>query len=81
MSNININIDFSSFANAFGQLITRMGHLSQNDIVGIILSFLLPPLAVFFKVGVSTHFWINIILTALGWVPGVIHSLWVILFI
>jgi uncharacterized membrane protein YqaE (UPF0057 family) len=25
------------------------------------------------------HFWINIILTILGWIPGVIHALWLVL--
>ena len=44
-------------------------------VVLIILSVLLPPLAAFLVVGLSTHFWINIILTLLGWVPGVVHAL------
>ncbi|MDZ4789497.1 MAG: YqaE/Pmp3 family membrane protein [Blastochloris sp.] len=45
-------------------------------LIKIILSFFLPPLAAFLQVGISTHFWINIILTLLGGVPGVIHALW-----
>lgn len=43
----------------------------------IILSILLPPLAVFMKYGLSSTFWINLILTIIGWIPGVIHALYV----
>jgi uncharacterized membrane protein YqaE (UPF0057 family) len=38
---------------------------------------LLPPLGVFLTVGVSTALVINILLTLLGFVPGVIHALWI----
>lgn len=48
-------------------------------IVKIILCFILPPLAAFLQIGISTHFWINIILTLLGGIPGVIHALWLVL--
>ena len=44
----------------------------------IILVIFLPPLAAFFVVGLSTHFWLNVILTLLGWVPGMIHALWLV---
>ncbi len=50
-----------------------------RDIVKIILAVILPPLGVFFEVGLGKHFWINIILTLLGYIPGIIHALWVIL--
>jgi len=42
------------------------------DILRIVLSILLPPLAVFLTIGLGLHFWINIILTLLGGVPGMI---------
>lgn len=45
-------------------------------ILKIIFSFLLPPITAYLCVGVSTHFWINIALTLLGGIPGVIHALW-----
>lgn len=48
------------------------------DILRIVLAIFLPPLAVFLTVGLGLHFWINILLTLLGFVPGVIHALWVI---
>lgn len=49
------------------------------DIVKIILCLLLPPVAAFMQVGATTHFWINIVLTILGGVPGIIHALWLVL--
>ncbi|MGF1563999.1 MAG: YqaE/Pmp3 family membrane protein [Flavobacteriales bacterium] len=41
----------------------------------IILSILLPPLAVYLLYGISTNFWISVILTILLWIPGVIFAL------
>ena len=49
-------------------------------ILQIIFAIFLPPVAVALKEGISTHFWINIILTLLGGLPGMIHAFWVILF-
>ncbi|MDQ3303026.1 MAG: YqaE/Pmp3 family membrane protein [Rubrobacter sp.] len=48
------------------------------DLLRIIVAILLPPLGVFLQVGIGKHFWINIVLTILGFVPGIIHALWVI---
>ncbi len=48
------------------------------DVVRVLLSILLPPLGVFLQVGVGLHFWLNIVLTLLGYVPGLIHAIWVI---
>ena len=43
-----------------------------------ILAIFLPPLAVFLKVGLGAQFWINLLLTLLAWIPGVIHAIWVL---
>lgn len=48
-------------------------------ILRILLAFFLPPLGVFLATGLSVTLLINIGLTVLGWVPGIIHALWVIL--
>ena len=48
------------------------------DILRIILAILLPPLGVFLQVGLGMHFWINLILTILGYIPGIIHAIYVI---
>ena len=49
------------------------------DIIRIILSILLPPVGVFLQVGIGIQFWINILLTLLGYIPGVIHAIWIIM--
>ncbi len=48
-------------------------------VIKVILAIILPPLAAALQVGLSTHFWINIILTILGYIPGLIHALWLVL--
>ena len=48
------------------------------DVLRVLLSILLPPLGVFLQVGIGLHFWLNILLTLLGYVPGIIHAVWVI---
>ncbi len=48
-------------------------------ILKIILAILLPPVAAFMQVGLTTHFWINIVLSLLFVVPGIIHALWLVL--
>jgi uncharacterized membrane protein YqaE (UPF0057 family) len=48
------------------------------DIVRILLAILVPPLGVFLQVGLGLHFWINILLTLLGYIPGIIHAIWII---
>ncbi|MCX7552362.1 YqaE/Pmp3 family membrane protein [Marinicella sp. S1101] len=39
---------------------------------------LIPPLGVFLQVGLGGAFWLNIILTILGYIPGVVHASYVI---
>jgi uncharacterized membrane protein YqaE (UPF0057 family) len=47
-------------------------------LVDLLIAIILPPLAVFLNVGLTMHFWINVILTILGWLPGVAHAIWVL---
>jgi uncharacterized membrane protein YqaE (UPF0057 family) len=48
------------------------------DILRILLAIFIPPLGVFLQVGIGLHFWLNILLTLMGYIPGVIHAIWVI---
>ena len=49
------------------------------DLLRLIAAILLPPLGVYLQVGISKHFWINIVLTILGlYIAGVVHAVWVI---
>lgn len=47
-------------------------------VILILLALFLPPLSAFLVVGLSIHFWINLLLTLLGWLPGTVHALWLI---
>lgn len=47
------------------------------SLLTIVLSVLLPPVAVLMKRGFGGAFILNIVFTILGWVPGVIHALYV----
>ena len=48
----------------------------ENKIVALIVSILLPPLAVFLKKGAGKDLIINIVLCFLFWVPAIIHAVW-----
>jgi uncharacterized membrane protein YqaE (UPF0057 family) len=48
------------------------------DILRIIIAIVLPPLGVFLQVGFSGQFFLNILLTLLGYIPGIIHAVWII---
>jgi len=47
-------------------------------LVQVLLAIFLPPVAAFLQVGLGLHFWINILLTLLGGLPGSIHALWLV---
>lgn len=49
------------------------------DIIRILFAIILPPVGVFLQVGLGKHFWLNILLTLLGYLPGIIHAIWIIL--
>jgi uncharacterized membrane protein YqaE (UPF0057 family) len=53
--------------------------VTATDVVKIVLAVLLPPLGVFLEVGLTGQFWLNVVLTLLGFLPGVIHALYVII--
>jgi uncharacterized membrane protein YqaE (UPF0057 family) len=59
-------------------LLTCARQKVSMDLLRIIIAILLPLLGVFLQVGIGKHFWINILLTILGFVPGIIHAVWVI---
>ncbi len=50
----------------------------MGNFIEIVLSILIPPLGVFLKVGLGKQFWINVVLTFLGYIPGLVHAIWVI---
>ena len=48
------------------------------DLIRILFAILLPPVGVFLTVGIGGQFWLNILLTLLGYIPGIVHAVWVI---
>lgn len=44
------------------------------SLLDIVLAILLPPLAVGLRHGLGGSFWLNLVLTLIGWLPGVIHA-------
>ncbi|MGB3710855.1 MAG: YqaE/Pmp3 family membrane protein [Erythrobacter sp.] len=47
------------------------------ELITLIATILIPPLGVALKKGLSTDFWINLVLTLLFFVPGLIHGIYV----
>jgi uncharacterized membrane protein YqaE (UPF0057 family) len=68
---------------AIAQELTRAIALAKEgiklmDIVRLICAVILPPLGVFLQVGIGPQFWLNILLTLLGYIPGIVHAVWII---
>jgi len=57
----------------------RKSNVSSNyDVFLYFLAIFVPPVPVFLKRGFKADFFINICLWILGWIPGVIHSWYII---
>ncbi|NDJ52092.1 MAG: YqaE/Pmp3 family membrane protein [Chloroflexi bacterium] len=50
----------------------------MGDGCRIILSLIVPPVGVFLQVGFGGAFFLNIVLTLLGYFPGLIHAIYII---
>lgn len=48
------------------------------DLIRILIAIFIPPLGVFLQEGFGKHFWINIVLTLLGYIPGIVHAVYII---
>lgn len=48
------------------------------DLLRILAAIFMPPLGVFLQVGLGGAFWLNILLTLLGFIPGLVHAVWII---
>ncbi len=47
------------------------------DVLRVLLAIVLPPLGVFLQVGLGLQFWLNVLLTLLGYVPGIAHDVYI----
>ncbi|EPS73096.1 stress-induced hydrophobic peptide [Genlisea aurea] len=46
--------------------------------IDILVAIILPPLGVFLKYGCGIEFWISLILTLFGYLPGIIYAVYAI---
>ncbi|KAH6804240.1 Low temperature and salt responsive protein family [Perilla frutescens var. hirtella] len=46
--------------------------------IDILLAIILPPLGVFLKFGCGVEFWICLLLTLFGYIPGIIYAIYAI---
>ena len=58
--------------------LARSEDSTMGDLFRILLAVLLPPLGVLAEVGFSKQFWLNVLLTLLGFLPGIIHAVYII---
>ncbi|KAL5834179.1 hypothetical protein ACOSQ4_013676 [Xanthoceras sorbifolium] len=52
--------------------------MGRATFIDIILAIILPPLGVFLRYGLEVEFWICLILTLLGYIPGIIYAIYVL---
>ncbi|XP_051119872.1 hydrophobic protein RCI2A-like [Andrographis paniculata] len=52
--------------------------MGSDTFIQVILAIILPPLGVFFKFGCGVEFWICLALTFLGYLPGIVYAIYVL---
>jgi uncharacterized membrane protein YqaE (UPF0057 family) len=58
----------------------RKMYKMDNKILQVIAAIIIPPLGVFMKTRkINSAFWLNVVLTVLGYFPGLLHALYVVL--
>ena len=56
---------------------TSSSYDQADDIILMLLCILLPPLAVFMAFGLTDQFWIDLLLTLIFFLPGIIYAIYV----
>ncbi|GMY14696.1 low temperature-induced protein lt101.2-like [Fagus crenata] len=52
--------------------------MGSQTFIEVLLAILLPPVGVFLRYGCGVEFWIDLLLTLLGYIPGIIYAVYVI---
>eukprot|EP01018_Ginkgo_biloba_P014323 Gb_13816 [translate_table: standard] len=76
LSNIKIRLN-AIHKRRFGREVASMAD-NTATFLDVLLAIILPPLGVFFKHGCRVEFWICLLLTLLGYVPGIIYAIYAI---
>ncbi|MEM8756590.1 MAG: YqaE/Pmp3 family membrane protein [Planctomycetota bacterium] len=50
----------------------------MGNVLKIVFAILLPPLGVALETGIGGAFLLNLLLTLLGYIPGVVHAIYII---
>ncbi|TVU17924.1 hypothetical protein EJB05_33986, partial [Eragrostis curvula] len=56
----------------------RSAMAGAANCIDILIAIILPPLGVFLKFGCGHEFWICLLLTFLGYIPGIIYAIYAI---
>ena len=79
--NRNIEENFLVYNNEAGEMHDAFSKISLNskqvdDVVLIILGIFIPPLAVYlYEDAITANFWVDLLLTLLFWIPGIIFAM------
>jgi len=52
---------------------------NEFNVLKVMLMVIMPPASIYLAVGMKKAFWINLLLTLLGYVPGLIHAVFVVM--
>ncbi|KAL8557654.1 hypothetical protein ACS0TY_004933 [Phlomoides rotata] len=52
--------------------------MGSETFLEVILAIFLPPVGVFLRYGLGVEFWIDLLLTILGYLPGIIYAIYVL---
>ena len=72
-----VNLLLTLFLIWIGGIIHAFYLCGVTDLIKNILSVFLPPLAVCLHRGLKVDFLVSILLTLLGWIPGMIHAYYI----
>ncbi|KAG4930941.1 hypothetical protein AAZX31_17G175000 [Glycine max] len=53
--------------------------MGSETFLEVILAILLPPVGVFLRYGCGVELWIDLVLTILGYIPGIIYAIYVLI--
>jgi uncharacterized membrane protein YqaE (UPF0057 family) len=58
--------------------ITSMAiHFTLMRYIRLLVVFILPPVAMYMTFGANKYFWLNCLLTLLGFFPGLLHAMYI----
>uniref|UniRef100_A0A7N0UCN5 Uncharacterized protein n=1 Tax=Kalanchoe fedtschenkoi TaxID=63787 RepID=A0A7N0UCN5_KALFE len=52
--------------------------MGNETFLEVILAIFLPPVGVFLRYGFGAEFWIDLVLSFLGYIPGIIYAIYVL---